>query len=64
MLPASYEPDRNLPTIYLIDFAEQHFKLATDEFEKVIAGVGMVEGLEGVPTLAAARTLCAPESRR
>ena len=38
-LPASYETNRNLPAIYLIDFTEQQFKLATDEFEKVVAGV-------------------------
>jgi hypothetical protein len=57
-LPASHETDRNLSTIYLIDFTEQHFKLATDEFEKVIDGVGKVEGfealvvtLEGIPDI-------------
>jgi len=37
-LPASYETNRNLPAIYLIDFTEQQFKLATDEFEKVVGG--------------------------
>lgn len=41
-LPASYETNKNLPAIYLIDFTEQHFKLATDEFEKVIDGVQRV----------------------
>ena len=35
-LPASYETNKNLPAIYLIDFTEQHFKLAIDEFEKAI----------------------------
>ena len=28
--------------VYLIDFTEQHFKLATDEFEKVIDGVKQI----------------------
>ncbi len=37
--PASYENNKNIPAIFLIDFTEQHFKLATDEFEKVINGV-------------------------
>lgn len=47
-LPASYETNTNLPTIYLIDFTEQHFKLATDEFEKVIDGVGKIQGFEAL----------------
>jgi hypothetical protein len=47
-LPASYATNRNLPTIYLIDFTEQHFKLATDEFEMVIAGVQKIQGLEAL----------------
>jgi hypothetical protein len=45
-LPASFESNKNLPVIYLIDFAEQHFKLATDEFEKVIAGVNQIRGFD------------------
>ena len=56
-LPTSFSAKKNnLPAIYLIDFTEQHFKLATDEFEKVIAGVEQLEGfnalvvsLEGIP---------------
>ncbi|SDG69712.1 hypothetical protein [Winogradskyella thalassocola] len=47
-LPASYPSNKNLPVIYLIDFAEQHFKLATDEFEKVIDAVNQVEGFEAL----------------
>ena len=47
-LPASYETNKNLPTIYLIDFTEQHFKLATDEFEKVINGVKQIEGIDAL----------------
>jgi hypothetical protein len=47
-LPASYEANRDLPTIFLIDFTEQHFKLATDEFEKVIAGVQKIQGFEAL----------------
>lgn len=40
-LPAAYDSVKNLPAIaiFLIDFTEQHFKLDTDEFEKVIDGV-------------------------
>ena len=47
-LPNSYEINKNLPAIYLIDFTEQHFKLATDEFEKVIDGVRQVEGIDAL----------------
>jgi hypothetical protein len=47
-LPASYETNRNLPAIYLIDFTEQHFKLTTDEFEKVIDGVRLVQGIDAI----------------
>lgn len=47
-LPASYEINKNLPTIYLIDFTEQHFKLATDEFEKVIDGVQKIQGFDAL----------------
>ena len=47
-LPASYATNKNLPAIYLIDFTEQHFKLATDEFEKVIDGVKQIEGLDAL----------------
>lgn len=57
-LPDSYETNKNLPAIYLIDFTEQHFKLATDEFEKVIEGVKQKQGLdalivslEGIPDI-------------
>ena len=47
-LPASYETNRNLPTIYLIDFTEQQFKLATDEFEKVVGGVQQIQGFDAL----------------
>lgn len=47
-LPASYESNKNLPAIYLIDFTEQHFKLATDEFEKVIDGVKQIPGFDAL----------------
>ena len=57
-LPDAFETNKNLPAIYLIDFTEQHFKLATDEFEKVIDGVKQKEGLdalvislEGIPDI-------------
>jgi predicted alpha/beta superfamily hydrolase len=47
-LPASYETNRNLPAIYLIDFTEQQFKLATDEFEKVVGGVQQIQGFDAL----------------
>jgi len=47
-LPASYETNGNLPAIYLIDFTEQQFKLATDEFEKVVAGVQQIHGFDAL----------------
>lgn len=47
-LPAAYESNKNLPVIYLIDFAEQHFKLAKDEFEKVIEGVHQIQGFDAL----------------
>ena len=47
-LPASYETNKNLPAIFLIDFTEQHFKIATDEFEKVIGGVRQLQGKEAL----------------
>lgn len=43
-LPASYEENKYLPAIFLVDFTEQHFKVATDEFEKVVEGVQQLEG--------------------
>jgi hypothetical protein len=57
-LPESYATNKDLPAIYLIDFTEQHFKLATDEFEKVIDGVNQINGfdalvvsLDGIPDI-------------
>ena len=47
-LPASYETNKNLPAIYLIDFTEQQFKVARDEFEKVIAGVKQIQGFDAL----------------
>ncbi len=47
-LPASHETNRNIPAIYLIDFTEQQFKLATDEFEKVIDGVRQIQGFDAL----------------
>lgn len=47
-LPASYEANKNLPAIFLIDYTEQHFKLATDEFEKVIDGVQQIQGFDAL----------------
>ena len=57
-LPAAYETNENLPAIFLIDYTEQHFKIATDEFEKVIDGVRQIGGfdalvvsLDGIPDI-------------
>jgi len=47
-LPASYETNKSLPAIYLIDFVEQDYKVATDEFEKVIAGVRQIQGVDAL----------------
>ena len=47
-LPDSYATNKDLPAIYLIDFTEQHFKLATDEFERVIEGVQQMEGFDAL----------------
>ncbi len=47
-LPDIYEENKNLPAIYLIDYTEQHFKVATDEFEKVIDGVNQIEGFDAL----------------
>ena len=47
-LPSTYEKTKNLPAIFLIDFTEQHFKLATDEFEKVIDGVNQLNGFNAL----------------
>lgn len=38
-LPDSYQSNSNLPAIYLMDYKEQHWTIATDEFEKVIEAV-------------------------
>ena len=47
-LPDSYATNKDLPAIYLIDFTEQHFKLATDEFERVVDGVQQIEGFDAL----------------
>lgn len=47
-LPDAYEGNRDLPAVFLIDYTEQHFKMATDEFEKVIEGVRQVQGLDAL----------------
>jgi hypothetical protein len=47
-LPDTYEDNTNLPAVFLIDYTEQHFRMATDEFEKVIEGVQQVPGLDAL----------------
>jgi len=43
-LPESYAANKDVPVVYLIDFTEQHFKIAHDEFEKVVEGVRQLQG--------------------
>jgi hypothetical protein len=47
-LPAAIETNKNLPAIFLIDYTEQHFKLATDEFEMVVEGVRQIEDFDAL----------------
>ncbi len=47
-LPASFSKDKSLHAIYLIDFTEQHFKVATDEFEKVISATEEIQDFDAV----------------
>ena len=47
-VPAAYNTNKNLPAIFLVDFTEQHFRLATDEFERVIDGVQEIEGFDAL----------------
>jgi predicted alpha/beta superfamily hydrolase len=47
-VPAAFDTNKNLPAIYLIDFTEQHFNVAKDEFEKVIEGVQQLQGFEAL----------------
>jgi len=47
-LPAFADTNQNLPAIFLIDFTETHFKLVTDEFEKVIDGVQQIQGFDAL----------------
>ena len=47
-LPASFSIDKNFYAIYLIDFTEQHFPTATDEFETVISATEDIQDLDAV----------------
>ncbi len=47
-LPPSCETNMSLPAIYLIDFTEQQFKNATDEFEKVVEAVNQIQGFDAL----------------
>ena len=47
-LPDAYDTNKNLPVIYLIDFQEQHFAVAKDELEKVVAGVEKIEAFDAL----------------
>lgn len=47
-VPAAYKTNKNLPAIFLIDFTEQHWAIARDEFEKVIEGVEQIQGFDAL----------------
>jgi len=47
-LPESYETNASLPSIYLIDFTDQHWEVVTDEFEKVVEAVKQISGLDAL----------------
>jgi hypothetical protein len=47
-LPDAYETNNDLPAIFLIDYMEQHFAFAADEFEQVIRGVLQIEDFEAL----------------
>jgi predicted alpha/beta superfamily hydrolase len=47
-LPDSYETNANLPAIYLIDFRETAYSVATDEFEEVIEGVKQIQDFDAL----------------
>ncbi|NND70203.1 MAG: T9SS type A sorting domain-containing protein [Rhodothermales bacterium] len=47
-LPDSFDRNDNIPSVYLIDFTEQHFMVALDEFDRVIDGVAEIEGVDAV----------------
>lgn len=47
-LPAGHENRKDLPAIFLIDFTEQHFRIATDEFQMVINGTKQIPGFEAL----------------
>ncbi len=45
-LPDSYDTNKYIPAIYLIDFTEQHSEIAKDEFEKAVPRVEENEGFD------------------
>lgn len=47
-LPEAYEANKSLPAIFLIDYQEQHFEVAKDEFDKVIRAVKQYEGFSAL----------------
>jgi hypothetical protein len=47
-LPDSYETNANLPAIYLIDFRETAYSVATDEFDHVIDAVNQITGFDAL----------------
>lgn len=47
-IPESYDNTKKYHAIVLIDFTEQHFKIAKDEYEQVLAAVSEIDGLQAL----------------
>ncbi len=47
-LPPSHATNDSLPAIYLIDYTEQHFETAKDEFDQVINGVEQIDNFDAL----------------
>ncbi|MBT8231576.1 MAG: hypothetical protein HKO66_00095 [Saprospiraceae bacterium] len=47
-LPPSHVTNSDLPAIYLIDYKEQHFQIAEDEFDQVIKGVEQINNFDAL----------------
>ncbi len=47
-LPESYDSNKDLPVVYLIDFTEQHFKISHDEFERVVDGIRQLHNIDAL----------------
>ena len=47
-LPGAYDTTSNLAAIYLIDYTEQDFAIAKNEFNEVVAGVQQIESFDAL----------------